>query len=87
MKKKEFSKVIMYSMDAVTLAVTAFTIYIVWKTENLDPLVYLIPASFGAFGVSAGFYYSKAKMENMIKLRKKYGAEIFKDVMGEDDYE
>ena len=84
--KIEFSKVIMIFGGAVVLWITAFTMFMVYDTKNLEPLVYLIPAAFGAFGTAAGFYYSKAKIENRIKLRKKYGAEIYNDVKG-DDYE
>lgn len=83
-KNKEFSKKIMLFSGAVVIVITAFTLYMIWKTENLDPLIYLIPASFGAYATSAGFYYSKAKKENEIKLRKKYGSEIYNDVKGED---
>ena len=82
--KIEFSKLIMIFGGAVVLIITAFTMFMIYKTENLDPLVYLIPAAFGAFGTAAGFYYSKAKRENEIKLRKKYGAEIYNDVKGEE---
>jgi hypothetical protein len=84
--KIEFSKVIMIFGGAVVLWITVFTMFMVYDTKNLEPLVYLIPAAFGAFGTAAGFYYSKAKIENQIKLRKKYGAEIYNDVKG-DDYE
>ena len=82
--KIEFSKVIMIFSGAVVLLITAFTMFMIYDTKNLDPLVYLIPAAFGAFGTAAGFYYSKAKIENRIKLRKKYGSEIYNDVKGED---
>lgn len=84
MKKCEFSKLIMYFSGAVVILITAFTMFMIYRTENLDPLSYLIPAVFGAFATAAGFYYSKAKKENEIKLRKKYGAEIYNDVKGED---
>ena len=86
-KKPEFSKVIMIFSGAVILMITAFTMYMIYDTKNLEPLVYLIPAAFGAFGTAAGFYYSKAKIENRIKLRKQYGADIYNDVKGEDIYE
>lgn len=33
----------------------------------------------GADRAATGFYYSKAKAENRIKLRKMYGAEIYND--------
>ena len=78
-KKTEFSKLIMFVVGAVTVIVTAFTLYMVWKTQDLSPLGYLIPAVFAELSVGTGFYYSKAKAENKIKLRKQYGSEIYND--------
>ena len=75
--KREFSKLILYVVGAV--GVTAFTLIMVWKTENLEPLAYLIPAIFAELATATGFYYSKAKAENRIKLRKLYGPEIYND--------
>lgn len=77
--KREFSKLILYVVGAVTVGVTAFTLIMVWKTENLEPLAYLIPAVFAELATATGFYYSKAKAENRIKLRKLYGPEIYND--------
>ena len=79
MKKMEFSKKIMLVVGAVTILVTAFTLLMVWKTQDLSPLAYLIPAVFAELSVGTGFYYSKAKAENRIKLRNKYGSEIYND--------
>ena len=79
MKKIEFSKLIMLVVGAVTILVTAFTVFMIWKTQDLSPLAYLIPAVFTELSVGTGFYYSKAKAENRIKLRKKYGSEIYND--------
>ena len=42
-------------------------------------IAYLIPAVFAELATATGFYYSKAKAENRIKLRKKYGADIYND--------
>lgn len=78
-KKREFSKIILASVGAVTLVVTGFTLAVVWKTGDTSPLAYLIPAIFAEFATATGFYYSKAKAENRIKLRKQYGAEIYND--------
>lgn len=83
-KNNEYSKQLMNFTKGLVTAVTVFSMYMVWETKNLDPLIYMIPAAFGAFGAAAGFYYSKAKKENEIKLRKKYGAEIYNDTKGED---
>ena len=71
-KKREFSKVILAVVGAFTLAV-------VWKTGDTSPLAYLIPAVFAELATATGFYYSKAKAENRIKLRQKYGPEIYND--------
>ena len=77
--KKEFSKLILICAGAVTVLITAFTFIMVWRTNDLSPLAYLIPAVFTELGVGTGFYYSKAKAENRIKLRKMYGSEIYND--------
>lgn len=78
-KKLEFSKLIMLTVGAVTIIVTAFALFMMWKTQDLSPLAYLIPAVFAELSVGTGFYYSKAKAENRIKLRQKYGSEIYND--------
>lgn len=85
--KFEFSKIIMIVVGAVTFIVTAFTLIIVFATGDTSPLAYLIPAVFGEFATATGFYYYKAKSENQIKLRKKYGAEIYNDTKGENYYD
>jgi putative thiosulfate sulfurtransferase len=47
-----------------------------WKTKDLTPLAYLIPAWFGEMSVVTGFYFNKAKAENIIKLKKYYHVDI-----------
>ena len=78
-KKREFSKVILAVVGAVTGIVTAFTLAVVWKTGDTSPLAYLIPVVFAELATATGFYYSKAKAENRIKLRQKYGPEVYND--------
>ena len=75
----EFSKLILIVIGAVTVLVIVFTLIMVWRTNDLSPLGYLIPAVFAELAAATGFYYSKAKAENRIKLRKIYGAEIYND--------
>lgn len=84
MKKFEFSKLIMIVSSAITICITVFALVMIWRTENLEPLIYLIPAAFAELATATGFYYSKAKLENRIKLRKKYGSEIFNDAKGDE---
>jgi len=45
----------------------------------LSPLAYLIPSTAGAAATALGFYYSKAKAENKIKLMQKNGIAPDKD--------
>lgn len=78
-KKREFSKIIITAVGAVTIIVTAFTMAVVWRTGDTSPLAYLIPAVFTETAAATGFYYSKAKAENRIKLRKKYGPDVYND--------
>lgn len=78
-KKIEFSKLIMLVVGTVTVVVTVFSLFMMYKTQDLSPLAYLIPAVFAELSVGTAFYYSKAKAENRIKLRKQYGSEIYND--------
>lgn len=75
-KKYEFSKLILITIGAVAVFVTAFSMAVIWKTGDTSGLAYLIPAVFAAFATAHGFYSSKAKAENKIKLMNKHGIEI-----------
>lgn len=80
MKKPEFSKVIIAAFGTLAIIITVYTMAVVWHTGDTSPLEWLIPAVFAVLTAATGFYYSKAKAENQIKLRKKYGAEIYNDI-------
>ncbi len=79
----EFSKIFLTVIGTVTILVTVFTLVMVWRTNDLSPLTFLIPALFTELATATGFYYAKAKAENRIKLRKLYGPEIYNDAKGE----
>ena len=72
-KKNEFSKIIFLGVSFLTLAITGFSCYIIWNTKDSSALAYLIPAVFTEMAAATGFYYSKAKTENKIKLMALYG--------------
>jgi len=81
-KKKEFSKQIFIGVSIVNLFVLAFVCVMVWRTMDLSPLNYLIPAAAAEMTAATGFYYNKAKAENKIKLealRKTKGLEPYDD--------
>lgn len=71
--KMEFSKKLFIMIAIFNCIITAFTLVMVWRTLDLSPLSYLVPACFAEFATATGFYYSKAKAENKIKLMKSEG--------------
>lgn len=78
--KMEFSKKIFIGVTFGVIVVTLFSFVLMWVTKDVSPLVYLIPAVYGAFMTAIGFYYNKAKAENQIKIQmeyKKLGIENF----------
>ena len=68
--KKEFSKKIFNIVITLFIIVIFYAMALMWKTETTDGLMYLIPAVGTLASVTVGFYYWKAKMENMVKLSK-----------------
>ena len=67
---KEFSKKILNIVITLFIIVIFYAMALMWKTETTDGLMYLIPAVGTLASVTVGFYYWKAKMENMVKLSK-----------------
>lgn len=74
-KKIEFSKIIFIGVSVVTIAITIFSCIIIWQTKDTTALAYLIPAVFAEMAAATGFYYTKAKAENKIKLMAQYGVQ------------
>lgn len=67
-KRIEFSKKIFYIVITLFIIIIFYSMALMWKTENTDGLMYLIPSISGLAATTIGFYYWKAKMENMVKL-------------------
>lgn len=67
---KEFSKKILIVAGIINAVVIVFTMVMIWRTLDLSPLAYLIPSIAAEVATGTGFYYSKAKVENRIKLMK-----------------
>lgn len=74
--KKEFSKVLLVQESilvwivTLTFLVLAFFCISRGFTASLPWLATLTTSVWGAYGVSAGFYYNKAKAENILKINK-----------------
>ena len=69
-KKVEFSKLIFVGVSVLTVAITVFSCRVIWITGDTSALAYLIPSVFAETAAATGFYYTKAKVENKIKLMK-----------------
>lgn len=67
-KKTETSKILLIVSDTITGICTVAAIVAVFVIKDTTPLVYLIPAAYGLSATSHGFYYWKAKAENMQKF-------------------
>jgi hypothetical protein len=67
---KEFSKKILIVAGIINTVVIVFTMVMIWRTLDLSPLAYLIPSVAAEVATGTGFYYSKAKVENRIKLMR-----------------
>ena len=74
-KKAEFSKLVFLGVSIVTIAITVFSCRMIWITMDTSALAYLIPAVFAEMASATGFYYTKAKAENKIKLMAASGVQ------------
>lgn len=66
----EFSKKILLFAAFLNVVTIVFTFIMIWRTCDMTPLTYLIPAVAAETATGTGFYYAKAKVENRIKLMK-----------------
>ncbi len=66
--KMEFSKKILIVVSVATLAIVITSFVLMFMTMDLSPLAYIIPGIFAELASATGFYFWKAKAENMIKL-------------------
>lgn len=68
--KIEFSKKILIVVSIATLLIVVASFVLMWRTMDLSPLSYIITGIFAELASATGFYYWKAKNENMVKLTK-----------------
>lgn len=82
--KIEFSKLVMVLAAVVNVGVIVFACVAMWQTGDLSALCYLIPSVAAEVATATGFYYSKAKVENRIKLMAIYGVEMSEQSFSEN---
>lgn len=76
-KTMETSKKLLLFADTLLVVVCTAAIVIAYVCRDTSPFAYIIPAVSGLAATSHGFYYWKAKNENM----QKYGKNV------EDNFE
>lgn len=83
-KKIETSKKLLLFADAFLVVVCIAGIFIAYVCRDTSPFAYMIPAASGLAATSHGFYYWKAKNENM----QKYGNNVESNFEegGQDNY-
>lgn len=65
----EFSKRFAIAILILSCIITVYSCILMYMTKDLSSLSVLITAIFTELATSTGFYYSKAKEENKIKLK------------------
>ncbi len=68
-QKKEFSKVIIATSGAIFLSQILCAVMWAWASKDTSIYSYTVPSAAGVFGAAVVFYYNKAKMENMLKIK------------------
>ena len=76
------SKKLLIGSGVSTSGTVILTFAAVFILKDISPLAYLIPAVFGLSSVAHGFYFWKAKAENL----RKYGQDDKITMSGGDDY-
>ena len=69
LKYKSYSKLIFTIVTIMVILVVVFACIMVWKTKDMSVFQVLIPCIFAEFATATGFYYNKAKAENVIKIQ------------------
>jgi len=75
-QKMEFSKMAFICTAVLFGLVIVASIALMWKTDTTDALSFLIPSASGLTVTATGFYYQKAKVENIIKISKEHNLTI-----------
>lgn len=72
-RKIEFSKILWAISFAFAAGITLFSCYMAYITMDTSVFAYLVPAVYAELATATGFYYNKARAENVVKLKKYYG--------------
>ena len=79
-KRMEMSKLLLIISDIMSGITLVLTFIAVFMMGDLSPLAFLVPGVFGLSSIAHGFYFWKAKSENL----KKFGQAGKISMSGED---
>lgn len=80
-RKTEMSKILLIVSDIITSVTVIGTFVAVFWMKDISPLAFLIPGVFGLSSIAHGFYFWKAKAENL----HKFGQDNKITMSGEED--
>ena len=78
MKKKEFSKIIVFVVFITFILALVTGCVFAWNGRDTSLFCYAIPSTGGVAGSSVIFYYRKAQVENAVKLQLYSLEEMYK---------
>ena len=79
-RRRETSKALLLFSDILAVAITVISAVAVFVLKDAAPLEFLIPSVFGLTATSHGFYYWKAKNENIAKFGNNYKEDDYGEV-------
>lgn len=75
----EFSKKLLLCSWAVTLILTALTVWLSLRTMPTDAMIIITPLAWTETATATAFYYWKAKNENRAKYAQKFLIDLSED--------
>ena len=75
-RRREFSKIMAVIAITMWVFVNLFGMAMVIFTMDTSPLMYVIPSVDAVVAAVLCYYFSKAKAENQIKLKRLYGVDV-----------
>ena len=67
--KRETSKVILTILAPIAVGVIIYACALMWHTGDTSGLAYLLPSVAAPMSTAIGFYYWKAKAENLVRMQ------------------
>lgn len=80
-KKKSSTQFVLYSILALSVITTLFSLFATIYLKDSTILVTLIPCLFAECGVATGFYFWVRKVRSIIEFKYEYGEEFIENTL------